>query len=192
MEDPAFPDSVDSMPPPGTGPTQTTTGGGSMISFNIEYIKSIPGILKICELFFGLITWACVATYPYQLYAGGLGAGQHWVMFVAVTTWLITLILFILFVLSVPSNVPVLSGLPWPFIEMAYNGGASVLYFLAACVQAGTTATRYAGSNVYTTYAAAAAFAFFTTVAYVADAFFAFQAWRSQGGGPAAGAGTQG
>ncbi|XP_035662383.1 plasmolipin-like [Branchiostoma floridae] len=176
MDDPAFPSTVDTQTG-GQSSTLTSTARVG-VSLNIDYIKSIPGILKVVELLFGLIVWACVASY---VYAGG----QHWVMFVAVTSWLFTLLLFIFCLLSLRDTMPVVSGFNWNLIEMVYAAVVTFCYFIAACVQAGTTGVggnTFMARGHYSTYAAAAAFAFLVTIAYGVDLFFAFQSWRGAGG----------
>ncbi|XP_019620877.1 PREDICTED: plasmolipin-like [Branchiostoma belcheri] len=175
MDDPAFPSTVDTQT--GAQTTTLTTPERSGIGLNINYVTSIPGILKVVELLFGLIVWACVASYTYA-------GGQHWVMFVAVTSWLFTLLYFIFCLLSLRESMPVISGFNWNLIETVYSVVVTFLYFIAACVQAGTTGVG--GNSLvrghYSTYAAAAAFAFLVTIAYGVDAFFAFQSWRGAGG----------
>ncbi|CAH1250173.1 CMTM8 [Branchiostoma lanceolatum] len=176
MDDPAFPSTVDTQT--GGQSTTLTTTAGSAVSLNIDYIKSIPGILKVVELLFGLIVWACVASY---VYAGG----QHWVMFVAVTSWLFTLLYFIFCLLSLRDSMPIVSTFNWNLIETVYSAIVTFLYFIAACVQAGTTGVggnSFMATGHYSTYAAAAAFAFLVTIAYGVDTFFAFQSWRGAGG----------
>ncbi|CAH1250176.1 CMTM8 [Branchiostoma lanceolatum] len=174
MADPGFPDSHTTT---ATTTTTTTTTTPSSPFCDIGYFLTLPGILKILQLFFGLITWACVASYPYRYYS--LGGGQHWVMFVAVTCWIVTLLLVIFYSTSLYKRI----ALPWLFLELVYGAAATLLYLIAFAVQAGTTHTRYqfANSNWYNTYAAAAAFALFTTICYAVDAFLAFRNWQSGG-----------
>ena len=62
-------------------------------------------------------------------------------------------------------------SLPWPLIEVVFNGTCAVLYFVAACVSAAYT---YRISQLI----AATVFAFLTAIADIAHAFLSFLEYR--------------
>ena len=68
-----------------TRTTSTTTT--TSIVCDVTYITSLPGILRILELVFGLLCWALIASTSASLYSSAF----RFVMFVAVTSWLLTL-----------------------------------------------------------------------------------------------------
>ncbi|XP_066265581.1 CKLF-like MARVEL transmembrane domain-containing protein 8 [Branchiostoma lanceolatum] len=157
--------------------TATTTTANMPISapmVDVEYIKTIPGILKIVELFLGFIAWVCIAS-------SGYCCGENFVMFVEVTAWLATILLLVVHLLTLHNKAP-LSALPWPFIEFCYHAGVTLMYFIAACVVAATTGNRATVWAAWynSTYSAASAFAFFTTIAYGIDAYLSFACWREE------------
>ncbi|XP_078482241.1 MARVEL domain-containing protein 1 [Ciona intestinalis] len=145
--------------------TTTTTTHTTTVSMNVNYVTSPLGILRICEMVLGLICWAIVASIPW------LNHSPPWqfVMFVAVTSWIMTVILFIIYVGAFHASI--CSGLPWAIIELLFNGFWAVFYFIAACVAAAYT-------NGWSLLVAATVFAWFTTICYVVHAAFAFKEYR--------------
>ncbi|XP_019628881.1 PREDICTED: plasmolipin-like [Branchiostoma belcheri] len=134
---------------------------------NFGYLKTPQGICKVAELVLGLCTWIIIVVHAY--------AGvQVYVMFVAVASWLITLLGLLLFMCGIHERV---QFVPWQHTELGYNTGVTVLYLIAAILQ-----VAFAGSS--DAYKAAGAFAFFTTIVYGIAAFFSWRQWRgSRSGG---------
>ncbi|TNN00963.1 hypothetical protein fugu_012209 [Takifugu bimaculatus] len=58
---------------------------------DMSFLRSIVAILMIIEIVLGMIHWALIASTPY-VHAAAYG----WVMFVAVTLWLLTIGLFVI------------------------------------------------------------------------------------------------
>lgn len=149
-------------------------GLASQVSSGVDmsFIRSIPSILMIAEIVLGLLHWAIIAGTPfYQAPAYG------WVMFVAVTAWLLTIILFLLILCSVRRKLP---SVPWTLVVMVYFGVVTVLYLIAFSVNAAFVYVNYYGH-----FAAAAFFAAVVTIAYGASAFFAYLDWKGDGGNAA-------
>ncbi|XP_078665245.1 myelin and lymphocyte protein-like [Branchiostoma floridae x Branchiostoma belcheri] len=127
-------------------------------------------VLKVLELIFGLIAWALLASV-HGFWAWG---GQHWVMFVLVTCWVVTLLLLILNKAGVFSN---------DTVDVIYAVLAALCYITAAIVQC-VNADRHNywhghhwgwGSPVFDRHAASAAFAVFTCILYIIDAVMTFK-----------------
>uniref|UniRef100_H2Z5Y0 MARVEL domain-containing protein n=1 Tax=Ciona savignyi TaxID=51511 RepID=H2Z5Y0_CIOSA len=152
--------------------TTTTTTHTTSVSVNVNYATSPLGILRICEIILGLICWAIIASLP------GLNwsSPYQFVMFVAVTSWILTVILFIIYIAALQASM--CSGAPWAIIELIFNGSWALMYFIAACVSA-----AYAGSN--SLLIAGTVFAWFTTLTYVVHTALAYKEYRggSFGGG---------
>lgn len=146
--------------------SQVSTG------MDMSFIRSIPAILMIAEIILGLLHWALIASTHVVIYAYG------WVMFVAVTSWLITLILFFLILFSVQRKLP---SVPWTLVVMVYFGVVTVLYLTAFI----TNAASVYFSFYYGHFAAAAFFAAVVTIAYGGSAFFAYLDWKGDGGNAA-------
>lgn len=148
------------------------------ITVDTSFIRSIPAILMIVEILFGLIQWAVIASTAYTVVPA-----YGWVMFVAVSFWITTIILFVLFLFGIREK---LTFVAWPLTEMIYNGVVTVLYFIAFVVNA-VFVNPFLGLY-YHHLAAAAAFGALVTLAYGASTVFAFLSWR--GGQGNAGPGT--
>lgn len=66
----------------------STPAATTSVSFNLNYVTSVPGILKIAEMVLGLICWAIIASAG-TFFLNNSPAHQF-VMFVAVTSWILT------------------------------------------------------------------------------------------------------
>lgn len=62
----------------------------------------------------GLLVWALIADTPYHLYPA-----YGWVMFVAVFLWLVTIILFVLYLFQLHMK---LYMVPWPLVVSLGSG----------------------------------------------------------------------
>ncbi|CAH1269246.1 CMTM8 [Branchiostoma lanceolatum] len=135
---------------------------------NLGYLKTPQGICKVAELVLGLCVWIIIVVHAYS-------GVQVYVMFVAVASWLITLLGLLLFMCGIHEKV---KFVPWQYTELGYNTGVTVLYLIAAILQ-----VAFAGSS--DAYKAAGAFAFFTTIVYGVASFFSWRQWRGDrsGGG---------
>ncbi|XP_054475815.1 plasmolipin [Anoplopoma fimbria] len=143
---------------------------------DMSFIRSIPAILMIAEIVLGLLQWALIASAPYTLLPA-----YGWVMFVAVTLWILTTILFFMILFGAKQK---LTFVPWPMTVMAYHAIASVLYltaFLANAVSVHPFRFTYFLGYM----AAAAFFGAVVTLAYGASAFFSYLDWKGDGGNAA-------
>ncbi|XP_037538615.1 plasmolipin [Nematolebias whitei] len=143
---------------------------------DVSFLRSVPSILMLAEIVLGLLHWALIASTPYRI-----EPAYGWVMFVAVTLWIITTILFFLILFNIQR---LLAFVPWPLVVMMYNGVATVLYLTAFLANAATVKT-FLFSLFYGHIGAAAFFGALLTLAYGASAFFAYMDWRSDGGNAA-------
>ncbi|XP_013889449.1 plasmolipin [Austrofundulus limnaeus] len=153
-------------------------GMAASISSNLDmsFIRSVPAILMLAEIVLGFLHWVLVASTPYTLVPE-----YGWVMFVAVTLWIITTILFIVILFSVQRH---LAFVPWPLTVMMYNGVAAVLYLTAFLTNAATV-NKFWLLWFHGHIGAAAFFAAASTLAYGVSAFFSYMDWRSDGGNAA-------
>uniref|UniRef100_A0A8C6ST66 Plasmolipin n=1 Tax=Neogobius melanostomus TaxID=47308 RepID=A0A8C6ST66_9GOBI len=140
---------------------------------DMSFIRSIPAILMIAEIVLGLLHWALIAGTPFH----GIPA-YGWVMFVAVTSCLITLILFFVILFSVQRKLP---SVPWTLVVMVYFSAVAVLYLTAFSTNAAFVYWGY----YYGHFAAASFFAAVVTVAYGGSAVFAYLDWKGDGGNAA-------
>ncbi|XP_072291395.1 plasmolipin [Eucyclogobius newberryi] len=151
-------------------------GLGSQVSsgMDMSFLRSIPAILMVAEIVLGLLHWSLIASTFFTLLPA-----YGWVMFVAVTSWLFTLLLFFFILFGVQRKLP---SVPWTLVVMVYFAVVTVLYLTAFIANA---ASVY-GGFYYGHFAAGAFFAAVVTVAYGGSAFFAYLDWRGDGGNAAA------
>ncbi|KAM4553431.1 plasmolipin [Fundulus diaphanus] len=149
---------------------------GITTRMDVSFVRSIPAMLMVAETVAGLLHWALVASTPYL----GLSRAYGWVMFVAVTLWILSTLLFLTLLLSVPQR---LSVVPWTVTVMMYNGVAALLYLTAFIANA---ATATALNNAYVGHLGAAAFfGAALTLLYGASAYLSYLDWRGDGGNAA-------
>ncbi|XP_040185533.1 plasmolipin [Rana temporaria] len=156
--------------------TSTADAAGHGIRFflrpDMAFLKSIPAILMVVELVFGLLVWALVADSHYWAVPA-----YGWVMFVALFCWLVTLILFVLLIFQIHKR---LSVIPWPMAIFIYHAAATVLYVTGFITCAASTKVN-ASTNDFNKRAAASFFACLVMIAYGASTFFSFTDWRGPG-----------
>ncbi|XP_068459903.1 plasmolipin [Clinocottus analis] len=143
----------------------------------MSFIRSIPAVLMMAEIVLGLLQWALIASAPYTLLPV-----YGFVMFVAVTLWILTTILFFMILFGAQQK---LTFVPWPLAVMAYHGIATFLYLTAFLANAASVYPFYLYPYFYGVMAAAAFFGAVVTVAYAASAFFSYLDWKGDGGNAA-------
>ncbi|KAL4006117.1 hypothetical protein ACER0C_005830 [Sarotherodon galilaeus] len=162
--------------------SQNSHGGNSIrglagsISSRVDFsfIRSIPAMLMIAEIVFGLLHWALIAGTSI------VGGAYGWVLFVAITLWILTTVLFFIILFGVTQKLP---AVPWPLTVMVYFSAATVLYLTAFITNA-----AYVPHHVNSYYGHLAAAAFFgaaVTLVYGASAFFSYFDWKGDGGNAA-------
>ncbi|XP_032667393.1 uncharacterized protein LOC116842376 [Odontomachus brunneus] len=135
------------------------------IRLNVPYFKTIPGILKLVQLVLGIICMACAS----PAYIGA----THWFLFVAVMSFISTLIWCAVYLLSIREVLKV--PINWILTELLNTSIKTVLYTIAFIAQLSAwTAFRNSSSNI-----AAGVFGIFNTIAYAAGAYFLYIEWKS-------------
>ncbi|XP_049642112.1 plasmolipin [Suncus etruscus] len=157
-----------------SSPAQGVGASMSALRPDLDFLRSNLGVLMVLQLVLGLLVWALIADTPYHLYPA-----YGWVMFVAVFLWLVTIVVFILYLFQLHLK---LYMVPWPLVLMVFNVAATILYVTAfiAC-SAAVELTALKGSRPYNQRAAASFFSCLVMIAYGVSAFFSFQAWRGVG-----------
>lgn len=131
-------------------------------------------MLMIAEIVFGLLHWALIAGTSI------VGGAYGWVLFVAITLWILTTVLFFIILFGVTQKLP---AVPWPLTVMVYFSAATVLYLTAFITNA-----AYVPHHMTPYYGHLAAAAFFgaaVTLVYGASAFFSYFDWKGDGGNAA-------
>uniref|UniRef100_A0A3Q2U8M6 Plasmolipin n=1 Tax=Fundulus heteroclitus TaxID=8078 RepID=A0A3Q2U8M6_FUNHE len=163
-----------SQSPPHGGTGLRGLMAGITTRVDVSFVRSVPAMLMVAETVAGVLHWALVASTPYL----AVSAAYGWVMFVAVTLWIFSTLLFLALLLSVPQRLPVV---PWAVTVMMYNGVAALLYLTAFIANAATAA-----NSVYVGHLGAAAFfGAALTLLYGASAYLSYLDWRGDGGNAA-------
>ncbi|XP_017074545.1 uncharacterized protein LOC108110141 [Drosophila eugracilis] len=155
--------------PPG-GPNPTVGGDNTFLGgtrLNVDYFRTVPGILKIIQFVFGII---CMA-----LAAPPLTSATSFFMFVIVLSFIINILLIFAYFLGIRESLNV--AVNWIFAELITTAVLTLLYFIGFIVQLArwSDATGFAsGSNT-----AAGVFGLFNFLAYAAGTYFLFLAHRS-------------
>ncbi|KAF7660045.1 hypothetical protein LDENG_00289290 [Lucifuga dentata] len=139
---------------------------------DMSFLQSIPAILMIAEIVLGLLHWALIAGAYYTAVPA-----YGWVMFVAVTLWILTTILFFMILFGTLRKLP---SVPWTLTVMVYNGAATILYLTAFLANAASV-HPYQFTYYYGHMAAAAFFGAVVTVVYSASAVFSYLNWKGEG-----------
>ncbi|XP_032813489.1 CKLF-like MARVEL transmembrane domain-containing protein 8 isoform X3 [Petromyzon marinus] len=159
-----FPDKVSTN----TSSSYPTAQSSSQIALDKGFVKTIPGILMILEIVFGLLVWSLVAATNYTT-VPPLG----WVLFVAVFFWLLTIFFFVVDLFALYTRA---QNINWSLVGFGYNLAAAVIYLTAAITDA-------ASSNIYqgnerSHLVASTFFAFVVTLLHGGSCFCDFRAWQ--------------
>lgn len=149
-------------PDPGQG-----QGSLAWLRFNFLYFRSIPGILKLLQLLFGIICMACASPVWHP--------GTHWFLFVAVVSFIATIIWVFIYLMSVREALKL--PINWILTELLNTSITTLLYLIAFIVQLSLyTSNRHPfirDPNI-----AAGVFGLFNTLAYGAGAYFLYVEWK--------------
>ncbi|XP_026745807.1 CKLF-like MARVEL transmembrane domain-containing protein 4 [Trichoplusia ni] len=148
-----------------TAPSSQQQGGAlDWIKIDINYFKTPPGLLKIIQLVLGILCMALASPWY-----------STWFVFVAVTSFITTLMWSFVYLLSIKEALKL--PINWVLSELISVGLETFMYLIAFIVMFAATAGYYSvpmyGANV-----AAAVFGIFNTAAYAASAFLLFKEHR--------------
>lgn len=146
----------------------------SSLSANKTFLGSFPGVLRVLQLAVGTALWITIASNPYS-------GGVHFVLFVAVFFWLLTLLVYFLTLLDKQDLVPFLGGDRWLLTNLVYDALATALHIAATGVMANYTDQNsyctlggYQHRCPYNTYLAASIFASLCSLLYLLTTVFFF------------------
>uniref|UniRef100_A0A8C9SCW5 MARVEL domain containing 1 n=1 Tax=Scleropages formosus TaxID=113540 RepID=A0A8C9SCW5_SCLFO len=139
---------------------------------SLQFLRSIIGVARILQILLGAGLWAIIAANKYD-------GPVHFVLFVAVLFWLLTLALFFITLLGKQDLVPLVGGDRWLTTNAAHDLVAALLYLPAIGVMAYKT-ERSAYCNVehykhpcpYKAYLAASTFSCLCASAYFLSAVY--------------------
>ncbi|XP_058019675.1 myelin and lymphocyte protein [Ahaetulla prasina] len=135
-------------------------------------LASFPDILVIPEFVFGGLVWILVASTKVYI-----TISQGWVMFVSVFCFVISTLLFLLYLCGAHGGKSA-----WVALDAFYQVIASLFYLSAAVLQAYTTIGMKFLTDKFKDYQidiAAVVFAFAVTLTYVIHMVFSLLRWKS-------------
>ncbi|XP_020843680.1 MAL-like protein [Phascolarctos cinereus] len=141
-----------------------TTYAAPEVPTGLAFYLTIPYAFFLPELVFGCWVWILVAAT--EVYFDLL---QGWVMYVSITSFLISLMLMLSYLLGFYKKYE-----SWRVWDSLYHGSTGILYMSAAVLQANATIRterERPGKTFYEMNTAATFFAFITTFMYILHAF---------------------
>ncbi|XP_072321395.1 CKLF-like MARVEL transmembrane domain-containing protein 4 [Eucyclogobius newberryi] len=142
------------------------------LRFDMDYLKSYFGILKVVEVVLSLIGFISIETINKCLPCGGI----YFFEFVSCTACVMTGVLLFLFCLNLHTKVPQIN---WSLTDLANTATSTIFFFLCSLVLA--FVNHSTGAEI-----AATIFGFLVTAVYAVNTFLAVRRWRrgnnSQGG----------
>lgn len=138
----------------------------------LKFLRSFLGIIRILQIVFGAGLWVTIAANKYE-------GSIHFVLFVAVLFWLLTLALFFLTLLDKQDLVPLLGGKHWLATNLAHDVAAAVLYMPAIGLMIYKTdrtsycnLEQYKSFCLYKVYLTAAVFACLCCLVYLLSVIY--------------------
>lgn len=139
---------------------------GEGLKLNPYYFKTVPGIIKLVQVLFGMICLGCGSP--------ALIGYARFFLFVAALCYIITILLCVVYILGVNTALP---SIPWLSGELIFTVLAALLFLIAAITELVMTSS-YDWHSMFLglrdQYIAAGVFGIFQMIAYGAGAFFLF------------------
>ncbi|XP_004686173.1 PREDICTED: MAL-like protein [Condylura cristata] len=142
-------------PPPVTSHAPPEVPSGVALFLTIPYAFILPEV--ICGFWVWILVAATQVTYPLL---------QGWVMYVSLTSFLISLVFLLSYLLGFYKRFD-----SWIVLDSLYHGTTGILYMSAAVLQAHATIISEVMVEKYYLNTAATLFAFITTLLYILHAF---------------------
>ncbi|XP_076006549.1 CKLF-like MARVEL transmembrane domain-containing protein 8b [Genypterus blacodes] len=143
----------------------------SALAFDRHFITTAKGLLLLAEIVCGMLVWILVGgTWYFPLSA------LRWVMFLAVSCWVLTTCLFIIYLTEAHKRIP---QVPWTTLSLYFYCSATVLYLVTAVVNAVWVDQATRGRHNYNCWAASAFFAFLSTLCYAGSSYMSYNAWQT-------------
>ncbi|KPP60334.1 CKLF-like MARVEL transmembrane domain-containing protein 8-like, partial [Scleropages formosus] len=100
----------------------------STLVYDARFLRSAPAIFIFAELVFGLLVWMLITGTEY-FHVPAFG----WVMFVAVTYWVLTVFFLIMYLTNARARMP---RVPWTTVALGFNVSGAVFYLVAIILEA--------------------------------------------------------
>ncbi|XP_056327416.1 MARVEL domain-containing protein 1 [Danio aesculapii] len=138
----------------------------------LQFLKSFVGIVRVLQILLGAGLWVTIAANKYE-------GSIHFVLFVAVLFWLLTLAIFILTLLDKQDLVPIIGGERWLLSNLIHDVVATLLYLSTIGIMIYKTQKNsycnldvYKHHCLYKVYLTASVFACLTAAVYLLSGIY--------------------
>ncbi|XP_037383737.1 MAL-like protein isoform X1 [Talpa occidentalis] len=144
-------------PPPATSHAPPEVPSGVSLFLTVPYAFILPEV--VCGFWVWILVASTQVQYPLL---------QGWVMYVSLTSFLISLVFLLSYLLGFYKRFD-----SWTILDSLYHGTTSILYMSASVLQAHATIISETPATVEKYYlnTAATLFAFITTLLYILHSF---------------------
>ncbi|XP_075045108.1 CKLF-like MARVEL transmembrane domain-containing protein 4 [Mixophyes fleayi] len=148
---------------PTTEPVRQNQGWRG-ISCDMDYIRSLFGVLKCSQVILALLAFICIETIMECSPCEGL----YFFEFVSCSAFVVTGVLLLMFSLSLHERVPHIN---WNLTDLVNTGLSSLFFFIASVILA--SLNHKSGAEI-----SAAVFGFLATVSYSVNTYLALRKWK--------------
>jgi len=119
-------------PPAGSDKGQQSSGGAGEgdIGLTMAYVTSIPGILRIVEFFTLMLAFALAADSKERVFGSWSWGRMDFFLFVTVTSWIIVIVVFILFAFNVIAKINL--NIDWNVPNLVFAAIVAILLLISS------------------------------------------------------------
>ncbi|XP_029464051.1 CKLF-like MARVEL transmembrane domain-containing protein 4 [Rhinatrema bivittatum] len=150
---------------PTTEPVMQRHGLGGL-RCDLDYLRSVFGILKVTQVVLALIAFICIETIMHCSPCEGL----YFFEFVSCSAFVVTGVLLLMFSINLHTRIPQIN---WNLTDLV-NTGLSAFFFLIASIVL-VSLNRKTGAEI-----AAVIFGFLATAVYAVNTYLAVKKWKSR------------
>ncbi|XP_018421959.1 PREDICTED: CKLF-like MARVEL transmembrane domain-containing protein 4 [Nanorana parkeri] len=149
---------------PTTEPVRQNRGWRGL-QCDLEYIRSLFGVLKCSQVLLAMLSFICIETIMECSPCEGL----YFFEFVSCSAFVVTGVLLLMFSLSLHERVPHIN---WILTDLVNTGLSALFFFIASVILA--SLNHKSGAEI-----SAAVFGFSATLSYSVNTYLALRKWRS-------------
>ncbi|XP_078365632.1 plasmolipin-like [Oculina patagonica] len=98
---------------------------------DLEYLKSVPGLLKIVEIICLLLAFACLSGFTLKFTDDRYGGRFDFFYFATITSWLLVIILFVMFLLRLYERF---TNINWNLVMAVYSPVTAFLLLISSAL----------------------------------------------------------
>lgn len=148
---------------PTTEPVRQNRGWRG-VQCDVDYIRSLFGVLKCSQVVLALLAFICIETIMECSPCEGL----YFFEFVSCSAFVVTGVLLLMFSLSLHERVPHIN---WILTDLVNTGLSALFFFIASVILA--SLNHKSGAEI-----SAAVFGFLATISYSVNTYLAFRKWK--------------